>query len=58
MMKRHSISNVRTVDSGGMNRYNWKWNKSDIVCDKDIKVFTTFSCGGVVAWAINEQDLK
>lgn len=29
-----------------MNRYDWKWNLSDIKTDKDVKVFTTFSCGG------------
>lgn len=27
-------------------RYDWKWNLSDIKQDKDVKVFTTFSCGG------------
>lgn len=29
-----------------MNRFDWKWNLSDIKQDKDVKVFTTFSCGG------------
>lgn len=29
-----------------MNRFSWKWNLSDIKQDKDVKVFTTFSCGG------------
>ena len=29
-----------------MNRFAWKWNLSDLSPDKDIKVFTTFSCGG------------
>lgn len=27
-------------------RFDWKWNLSEIRPDKDIKVFTTFSCGG------------
>lgn len=29
-----------------MNRFDWKWNLSDINQDKDVNVFTTFSCGG------------
>lgn len=29
-----------------MNRFDWKWNLSDIVRDKDVNVFSTFSCGG------------
>lgn len=29
-----------------MNRFNWKWYLSDIKQDKDVKVFSTFSCGG------------
>ena len=29
-----------------MNRFDWKWNLADIKQDKDVKVFTTFSCGG------------
>lgn len=29
-----------------MNRFDWKWNLSDIKQDKDVKVFSTFSCGG------------
>lgn len=29
-----------------MNRFNWKWYLKDLNPDKDIKVFTTFSCGG------------
>lgn len=29
-----------------MNRFDWKWNLSDIKQDKDVNVFTTFSCGG------------
>ena len=29
-----------------MNRFDWKWNLSDIKQDKDVNVFSTFSCGG------------
>lgn len=29
-----------------MNRYSWKWYKKDLCIDKDVKVFSTFSCGG------------
>lgn len=29
-----------------MHRYDWKWNLSDIVQDKDVTVFSTFACGG------------
>ena len=29
-----------------MNRFGWKWNLADIKQDKDVKVFSTFSCGG------------
>lgn len=29
-----------------MSEFSWKWNKADLVIDKPIKVFTTFSCGG------------
>ena len=29
-----------------MNRYDWKWNLSDVKQDKNVKVFSTFSCGG------------
>lgn len=29
-----------------MNIFDWKWNLADVVQDKDIKVFSTFSCGG------------
>lgn len=25
---------------------NWKWNLSEIVQDKDVSVFSCFSCGG------------
>lgn len=26
--------------------YNWKWYLKDIVHDKNVKVFSCFSCGG------------
>ena len=29
-----------------MHRYNWKWSLSEIQQDKDISVFSCFSCGG------------
>ena len=29
-----------------MNRYDWKWNLADLKQDKDVTVFSTFSCGG------------
>lgn len=29
-----------------MNRFSWKWNLYELKPDKDVKVFTTFSCGG------------
>lgn len=29
-----------------MNRFSWKWYLSDIEQARDVKVFTTFSCGG------------
>lgn len=29
-----------------MNRFEWDWKKESIVQDKDVKVFSTFSCGG------------
>lgn len=29
-----------------MNRYDWKWYKKDLCIDKNVKVFSTFSCGG------------
>lgn len=29
-----------------MNRFDWKWYLKDLKPNKDIKVFTTFSCGG------------
>lgn len=38
--------NVRIVGLCGMNRYSWKWNLADLKQDKDVTVFSTFSCGG------------
>lgn len=29
-----------------MNRFDWKWHLKDIKQTRDVKVFTTFSCGG------------
>ena len=29
-----------------MNRYDWKWYLKDTKPDKDVRVFSTFSCGG------------
>ena len=29
-----------------MNRFDWNWNLADIKQDKDVNVFSTFSCGG------------
>lgn len=45
--------NVRIVGLCGMNRYDWKWNLADIKQDKDVNVFSTFSCGGVQRWDTN-----
>ena len=42
----------------GMNRYEWNWKLSDIVQDKDVTVFSTFSCGGAAAWGTKEQALR
>lgn len=38
--------NAHIVGLCGMNRFDWNWNLSDIKQDKDVKVFSTFSCGG------------
>lgn len=38
--------------------YSWKWNLDEIENDKKVKVFSTFSCGGVALWDIKELDLK
>ena len=29
-----------------MNRFEWDWKKESLKPDKDVKVFSTFSCGG------------
>ena len=50
--------NARIVGLCGMNRYSWKWNLADLKQDKDVTVFSTFSCGGVAQWATNAQDSK
>lgn len=50
--------NVLIAGLCGMNRFDWKWNLSDIEQDKDVTVFSTFSCGGVVQWATNARDLR
>ena len=34
--------------------YSWKWNLSELNPDKEVKVFSTFSCGGVALWVIKE----
>ena len=38
--------------------YSWKWSLKEIKQDKDINVFSTFSCGGVAAWDIREPGSK
>ena len=50
--------NVHTAGLDGMNNFNWKWQLSDLEHDKNVKVFTTFSCGGVRAWATKEPGSK
>lgn len=37
---------------------DWKWNLSDIVHDKDVTVFSCFSCGGGLQWVTKKPDLK
>lgn len=51
-------TNVHIVVLSGMNRYDWKWNLADVIQDKDVTVFSTFSCGGAAAWATKEQALR
>lgn len=34
--------------------FTWNWSLKEITHDKDVKVFTTFSCGGVALWDIRE----
>ena len=38
--------------------FSWNWSLNEINQDKDIKVFSTFSCGGVAPWDIKELGLK
>jgi len=38
--------------------FDWSWQLKDLNPDKDVKVFTTFSCGGVAPWDIKELDFK
>ena len=46
-MKMIALSlNVHIADLNGMSDFDWRWNKSEIKKDKEIKVFSTFSCGG------------
>ena len=37
---------AHTAALSGMNKFNWKWYKGEIVQDKPVKVFSCFSCGG------------
>ena len=43
---RHLSLSAHIAVLNGMNRYEWNWKLSDIVQDKDVTVFSTFSCGG------------
>lgn len=39
--------------------YSWKWSLNELVPDKEVKVFSTFSCGGGVdPWDIKEQGFR
>lgn len=38
--------------------YSWKWSLKELAPDKEVKVFTTFSCGGAAPWDIKEQGFK
>lgn len=35
--------------------YSWKWSLKELAPDKEVKVFSTFSCGGAAPWDIKEQ---
>ena len=48
---------VHIADLNGMSDFDWRWNKSEIKKDKEIKVFSTFSCGGVQVLDIKEPAL-
>lgn len=41
-----------------MNRFDWKWYLKDVKQDKPVKVFTTFSCGGVQVWVTSVRDSR
>lgn len=45
-MTRSSTINVRNADTCGMNRFSLDWKLSDLEATRDVKVFSTFSCGG------------
>lgn len=38
--------NVPIVVLNGMNRYTWNWRLADVIQDKNVTVFSCFSCGG------------
>lgn len=38
--------------------YSWKWSLKELAPDKEVKVFSTFSCGGAAPWVIKEQDFR
>lgn len=42
----HSIMSARSVDSDGVINMKWKWSLQEIEQDKDVNVFSCFSCGG------------
>lgn len=44
-LARHAALNLMS-EVMRMNRFSWNWKLSELKHDKDIKVFTTFSCGG------------
>ena len=39
-------ASAQDADSNSIDRFSWKWSLKDIVQDKDVKVFSCFSCGG------------
>ena len=46
MRMRDSGTSAHGAGLSGMNNFDWRWSKTDIINDKDVKVFSTFSCGG------------
>ena len=38
--------------------YSWKWSLKELAPDKEVKVFSTFSCGGAAPWDIKEQGFR